>query len=179
MSPHCGGPANIEQTYLNYLYVDILNLTDANDFLFLSCLLYVKIEEYLHCVMFLFIFIGNYWILSRTHYIFGRKKSSFYVELKRNRSVVLWFDQVNQRICQSRPKMTNVEQFRTKCYLTWYHKININVKSRYHRDIVIVRPCIHKMFPCGVCPCASVTRSDDGGRNSTTTQHTTIPPLLS
>ncbi len=38
------------------------------------------------------------------------------------------------------------------------------------------RPCIHRMFPCGVCPCASVTRSDDGGRNSTTSQHTTTPP---
>ena len=28
-----------------------------------------------------------------------------------------------------------------------------------------VRPCIHRMFPCGMCPCASVTRSDDGGCN--------------
>ncbi len=36
------------------------------------------------------------------------------------------------------------------------------------------RPCIHySMFPC-----ASVTRSDDGGRNSTCSQHTTIPPLI-
>ncbi len=29
-----------------------------------------------------------------------------------------------------------------------------------------------------VCPCASVTRSDDGGRNTTTSQHTTIPPPI-
>ena len=41
-----------------------------------------------------------------------------------------------------------------------------------------LRPCIHRMFPCGVCPCESVTRSNDGGRNSTTSQHTTIQPLI-
>ena len=40
------------------------------------------------------------------------------------------------------------------------------------------RPCIHRMFPCGVGPCASVTRSDDGGCKSTISQHTTIPLLI-
>ncbi len=44
--------------------------------------------------------------------------------------------------------------------------------------LVFLRPCIYRMFPSGVCPCESVTRSDNGGRNSTTSQHTTIPPLI-
>ncbi len=33
-----------------------------------------------------------------------------------------------------------------------------------------VRPCIHRLFPCDMFPCGVVTRSDDGGRNCTTSQ---------
>ncbi len=33
-----------------------------------------------------------------------------------------------------------------------------------------MRPCIHSLFPCDLFPCAVVTRTDDGGRNHTTSQ---------
>ena len=37
-------------------------------------------------------------------------------------------------------------------------------------------PCIHRLFPCDVFPCAAVTRSNDGGCDCATSQYTTIPP---
>ena len=35
---------------------------------------------------------------------------------------------------------------------------------------VYVRPCIHKLFPCELFRYAAVTRSNDGGRDRTTSQ---------
>ena len=33
-----------------------------------------------------------------------------------------------------------------------------------------LRLCIHRLFPCDLFPCTAVTRSDDGGRDRTTSQ---------